>query len=833
MFQGCPGAQAGAGRGHGQLRGPIGSNMDFTRVQMTVSATELLERYDSTTNKSHYSSERVFGARRASLLGAACIVALGICAQPAIADEAAADSDGSDIVVTATKRREEISKVPISVEAYNPEALEKSAIRSVSDLAQMTPGVQFDKSAGYYGGGALTNIAIRGINSSVGHSTTGIYIDDTPIQARATWISGFGNPLPLMFDVDHVEVDRGPQGTLFGAGAEGGALRFISPEPGLDHYTGMARTELSFTQGGSPSYEAGAALGGPIVNDKLGFRVSGWYRHDGGYIDRVDPFNLKTVQANSNFSDSYALRAAVTAAPTEWLKITPSIYFQKVNTNDSASYYEYLSDPSEGKFKNGRLLRQPNQDQFVLPSLKLEADLGGVTLTSVSSYLDRKGSVLADITSFYGAVTVGYGNPMGLAYPARQTDAAWKDVTTSLHQFTQEVRLSSSNPDAALKWTVGAFYSDSTQHDTHVSIDPYYSAYLGMDPYVSEFTGSLYSYDKQIAGFGQVDWEVVKGLTLTAGARIASTKSSFYQEQSGYWTGGLFPVSSGKNHEKPFTPKVGVTYHASPNLMLYASAGKGYRVGGTNIPIPLQTEEGGVGCPVPSQPASFKADSVWSYEAGLKGKLFGGRLGVDANAFHIDWNDIQQGVFIPTCGYTYTTNAGKAEVNGFNLTLNAKVTDAFKLGVSASYTGTRMKETIEQYGVILNTKGDVIGSPPWVNSPWDLRATAEYTFVLPGDIDGYLRAEDVFHSRNPGPFNSQNPASPVLYKPDIPANPATNQLNLRAGVNWQNVDIALFMTNALNAHPALGRFQDLVGSDLFTDTTFRPRTIGMSASKRF
>ena len=139
------------------------------------------------------------------------------------------------------------------------------------------------------------------------------------------------------------------------------------------------------------------------------------YRHDGGYIDRVDPFNLKTVQANSNFSDSYALRAAVTAAPTEWLKITPSIYFQKVNTNDSAAYYEYLSDPSEGKFKNGRLLRQPNQDQFVLPSLKLEADLGGVTLTSVSSYLDRKGSVLADITSFYGAVTVGYGNPMGLA----------------------------------------------------------------------------------------------------------------------------------------------------------------------------------------------------------------------------------------------------------------------------------------------------------------------------------------------------------------------------------------------------------------------------------
>jgi outer membrane receptor protein involved in Fe transport len=178
-----------------------------------------------------------------------------------------------EVVVTATKRKEELSKVPISIVAYNRDALEASGVKSFGDLAALTPGVEFDTSAGF-GPGTLTNVAIRGINSTIGTSTTGIYLDDTPIQTRVTALSYFGNPLPLMFDVDRVEVDRGPQGTLFGAGAEGGALRFINPEPGLSKTSGFVRSEVAFTDGGGPSYEAGAAVGGPLVATPMPDRAS-------------------------------------------------------------------------------------------------------------------------------------------------------------------------------------------------------------------------------------------------------------------------------------------------------------------------------------------------------------------------------------------------------------------------------------------------------------------------------------------------------------------------------------------------------------------------------
>ena len=131
-------------------------------------------------------------------------------------------------------------------------------------------------------------ISIRGVNSAAGDATTGIYIDDTPIQLRTL---GFGsdNALPYVFDLERVEVLRGPQGTLFGAGSEGGTVRFITPKPSLTDLQIYGKTELSFTQDGAPSYEGGLAVGAPIVDDKLGFRISGWWRHDGGWIDHLDP----------------------------------------------------------------------------------------------------------------------------------------------------------------------------------------------------------------------------------------------------------------------------------------------------------------------------------------------------------------------------------------------------------------------------------------------------------------------------------------------------------------------------------------------------------------
>src|ERR1700729_1030055 len=196
-------------------------------------------------------------------------------------------------VVTATRHEEALSKVPISVTALTQDAMDARGIKDFQDIARFTPGVSIDNSG--------TNaISIRGISSSAGAGTTGIYLDDTPIQMRSL---GF-NPddtLPKTFDLDRVEILRGPQGTLFGAGSEGGTVRYIMTQPSLTTASTYVRTEASYTQYGQPSYEFGAAHGGPLIDRTLGFRASPWYRSDGGWIDRVDPTTDQTIAHNVNY----------------------------------------------------------------------------------------------------------------------------------------------------------------------------------------------------------------------------------------------------------------------------------------------------------------------------------------------------------------------------------------------------------------------------------------------------------------------------------------------------------------------------------------------------
>src|SRR6202140_4870006 len=183
-----------------------------------------------------------------------------------------------EIVVTATRHEESLSKVPISVTAMTQEALDIRGVKDFQDVARFTPGVNIDNSG-------TNNISIRGISGTGGAGTTGIYLDDTPIQMRALAFNP-DEALPKSFDIDRVEVLRGPQGTLFGAGSEGGTVRYITTQPSLTKTSIYGRSEFSSTQYGDPSYEAGAAVGGPLVSGTLGARATIWFRRDGGWIDR-------------------------------------------------------------------------------------------------------------------------------------------------------------------------------------------------------------------------------------------------------------------------------------------------------------------------------------------------------------------------------------------------------------------------------------------------------------------------------------------------------------------------------------------------------------------
>ena len=192
------------------------------------------------------------------------------------AEAAAEEATGplQEIVVTATRHEESLSKVPISVTALTQEALDVRGVKDFQDVARFTPGVNIDNSG-------TNNISIRGIASTGGAGTTGIYIDDTPIQMRALAFNP-DEALPKTFDIDRVEVLRGPQGTLFGAGSEGGTVRYITTQPSLTKTSIYSRAEVSYTEGGDPSYEAGVAGGMPIIDGTLGVRVTVWYRNDGG-----------------------------------------------------------------------------------------------------------------------------------------------------------------------------------------------------------------------------------------------------------------------------------------------------------------------------------------------------------------------------------------------------------------------------------------------------------------------------------------------------------------------------------------------------------------------
>src|SRR6266403_1122977 len=231
----------------------------------------------------------------ASLVALACLPGAGRAQEQSSSTESASAAL-QEVVVTATRREESLSKVPISVTALTQESLDNRGIKDFSEVARFTPGVNFDNSG-------TNNISIRGISGTGGAGTTGIYIEDTPIQMRALAFNP-DEALPKSFDIDRVEVLRGPQGTLFGAGSEGGTVRYITTQPSLTTNSFYSREEVSFTQGGSLNYEGGIAAGGPLIDNTLGARLTVWYRRDGGYIDLINPVSLATVQKNANFDET-------------------------------------------------------------------------------------------------------------------------------------------------------------------------------------------------------------------------------------------------------------------------------------------------------------------------------------------------------------------------------------------------------------------------------------------------------------------------------------------------------------------------------------------------
>lgn len=741
-----------------------------------------------------------------------------------------------DIIVTATRRQSSIADVPIAITAMSQAALDDRGIRNVSDLSRITPGLSFTPAWG-----GSTRISIRGISSTVGAGTTGIYVDDTPIQVRTLGAGNTSsNAYPAIFDVERVEVLRGPQGTLFGAGSEGGAVRFITPEPSLNKYSGYMRAEQAFTQHGDPTNEVGAAIGGPIVNDKLGFRISGFYRRDGGWIDRVDPLTGAQIDKNSNALETISLRGALQFAPTDRLKITPAILYQEVKGRDSNQIWRNLSDPANDVFKSGQALRQPSLDRYLLYSLAATWDLGPASLISNTSYFDRKNPLDVDYTA-YAAELLG-GDYLA-AYRSKSPSVAAMNNRQKV--FTQEVRLQ-SNGAGRLKWVLGLFYQDAKQYateDVHITNgDGLTQALFGTTvegafgiPLVQPGNVIYYGYDqsrdKQIAGFGQLDFSLTEQLTLTAGLRVARTKFRSSNVQGGPFNGEVTRGSS-RQSETPVTPKFGIEYKPDRDLMLYASVAKGFRTGGGNNPVPVLTcgkDLAALG--LSGAPADYKSDSVWSYEAGVKGAAFNRRLRIETSAFYIDWQNIQASIPLNSCGFTFIGNLGAARSRGFDLHITAAPVRGLTLEAAVGYTDAKYKDTVYG-GVLRNGSRSIVISKndPLFVAPWTVSLSGDYETDLASGagISGYLHGE-----YNYGAGWNYGRVATIGYDPLDTSQAATHVAALRVGVRKDGIDASLFVNNLFNSRDRLAVSHDPISSALFRDVIFRPRTIGATISYRY
>jgi iron complex outermembrane recepter protein len=736
-----------------------------------------------------------------------------------------------EVLVTAQKREERVLDVPMSITAFNEKTLETASVKDISDLGFITPGLTFYPS---WQGSSI--ISIRGISSYTGAATTGVYIDDTPIQVR---ILGAGatttNPYPVIFDLDRVEVLKGPQGTLFGGGAEGGAVRFITPEPSFSTFSGHARAEAGFTQDGAPSHEFGAAIGGPIVDNKIAFRLSAYSQSDGGWIDRAPYPHTTVAQPNANSSETNVVRGVLSLKLTDALTITPSIFYQNIKNDGLDLYWRSLSNPDNGDFISGQALASPWQDRFVLYGNKVNLDTHWGTLIANTSYLDRKQSVAADYSNFIpNLLQLRYdaGDKLGVTSPT--------PMDNGQKSFIQEVRLQSNTATSdKLKWVVGLYYQDTRQTASEIvktaGIDTLVPGFPPNLPGDITYFGYDTSRDRQEAVFGQVDYKLTDKLTTTVGLRFTKLKFDYANQQGGAFNGGPSGFS-GSSSNNAFTPRVGLEYKLTDDALLYANAAKGFRPGGSNSPVPASFCAPGAGGlearGLTQVPATFDPDSIWSYEAGLKAEWLERRLQVETAAFYSKWNDIQTREVL-TCGFGFIANHGAAVSRGFEAHVKTLPVNGLALDVSVAYTDAKNTQTISTTSLADGTRNIVSGDGDLLNvAPWTMELAADYQFPMLGaSLQPYVHADYSLRSAymygvRPGELN---------YVYNFAHRPPTRLAGTRVGVRKDDLDLSLFVENLFNSHDQIMSVEEnaVVSPDFVRDQSFRPRTIGVTLTMRY
>ena len=728
-----------------------------------------------------------------------------------------------EVIVTAQRRTEDVKEVPTSISVLGGAALENSHIGGLEDISRAVPGLSF--SAG--GGPGLDNIEMRGVSSTSGSATVGLYLDDVPITVTNLYN---GAVEPRLFDMDRVEVLRGPQGTLYGASSMGGAIRFISNQPNLTTFGGSVSSQVSGTRHGGVNYDEQGVLNVPVVEGTAAVRIGVDFGEDSGYIDN---YTLSDQLARSGTNDDKwtVLRLSAKIVPDDTLTITPAFYGEWEKTGDTSVFY-----PSVGLYKQEKEVQEPSVDHLLIGSLTVAKQWEWGQLTSISSYFQQQFNRTEDGTYYnseYLGSIIDSDPPNGIMNQGYQIGLlpgpVYTQVKTSV--VSQEFRIASApSSDSGLSWVGGLFYSDYRVHrlfNAYIDdLNQTFESIYGIAPQDSDvFAGITFPNnsvandntaedEKQYAVFGDVSYRIIPSVKATAGLRYSYAPTIFNDFQGGYFSIGVPPVSQRAKFYAT-TPKFSLTYDATPDMTLYASASEGYRIGGSEIYIsPSLCAQDLANLGLNTAPQTFNSDSLWSYEGGLKGRFFDDTLSVDVDGYFLQWKNIQQTVDLPICGYTITTNVGDAQAYGPELEVNYKPVRDLTLGLSTEYTHDALTKVTSSVGASV---GDHILNVP----EWMATFRVEYSRPFAGDLKGFIRSDYDWTGPSNGAFDPTNPDY---------SRPAYSILNASVGVNLHGFEISLFAKNLLDDKKIIQRPSLLFEPEAYT---VRPLTAGLGIRTQF
>ena len=722
-----------------------------------------------------------------------------------------------------------MQRVAESIQVITSETLQRQQIQGFEDYYRQVPSLSvIDQGPGQ------TQIVMRGVTTGrISHaepqnkSTTGVYIDDIPVS------SGAFNPDLALFDVQRIEVLRGPQGTLYGAGAMSGAVRILTNEPKLNHFEGLAEATVSSTEDGGINHGERGLVNIP-VGDIAALRVSAYYQNNDGFID-----NVYLHEKNYNGDRTYGARASFRVEPMEGLDVTLNVLYQDLNADGRPAeflqgdpYVTKFKAPGEnfaitGPYQTVKFVDDPFSDHFFIYNAVLNYKLDGATLTSSNSYFDRYSSNLLDDT---------YRNrfQQGTTHVDGVTPIVVPFYNNSkIGSFTNETRLASTT-HGLFDYVIGGFYQHQTESFNQNAptnyLDPLLNLFglpssvqFGADPN-DIFLGKQTINQIQYAGFGELTFNPIKQLSFLVGLRVFDWNQYFRLFYAGIAQGVLGgSAEERRTSDSGVNPKFQANYKPTDNILIYAQAAEGFRLGGVNEPVPLTSAFGATNCGadlaargLSSLPATYGSDSLWNYEVGFKGQTPNHRATLNVSAYQIDWKNIQTYIFLP-CGYTTVVNAGKARNRGVEGEFNVSPIDNLVLGLSGSFTDARLEKT----GLAFTAQpGDRLPNVP----RFLFAGSADYTFPLSNFSSLYARANLQYQSDSYSDFQR------VISPPAIKV-PSSISLDVFAGYRMKSWELSLFIRNLTNE-----RIVTAVNNDDLTPANFSlapPRTIGLTGRVRF